>query len=322
MGTVRIRRTPAAVVPPASPAPAASPPPRMTAEAARRVLESVIIAIITSTGLYLVGSVYSEAYYGRMSIEVSALDLTPPYVALQAVHVVRSLLEYPVTLLGLYFLSRFVITRLPRVRTWAVSLLGRFGRLALLIANGLIVLPLVLAAVNATLDPALVQTNSPLSEVASLMALGGTVLVLYVLWLSVGPRQLLLSELQHRKLVPIVLLFTLYLLDALVATAHNATVDADLFMTGASDSSMAAVFTMASGVQPLPSTDVLLVTIRNGHYFVVTRQPDPPSRTPFAYAIPVRAVDAVQMERVNPAAPGPEGILIEFFPTPTASPGP
>ncbi|MCD6059455.1 MAG: hypothetical protein K0Q89_2985 [Thermomicrobiales bacterium] len=257
MGTVRIRRTPAAVVPPASPAPAASPPPRMTAEAARRVLESVIIAIITSTGLYLVGSVYSEAYYGRMSIEVSALDLTPPYVALQAVHVVRSLLEYPVTLLGLYFLSRFVITRLPRVRTWAVSLLGRFGRLALLIANGLIVLPLVLAAVNATLDPALVQTNSPLSEVASLMALGGTVLVLYVLWLSVGPRQLLLSELQHRKLVPIVLLFTLYLLDALVATAHNATVDADLFMTGASDSSMAAVFTMASGVQPLPSTDVL-----------------------------------------------------------------
>ena len=123
-----------------------------------------------------------------------------------------------------------------------------------------------------------------------------------MLWLSVGPRRPLLSELQHRKLVPIVLLFTLYLLDALVATAHNATVDADLFMTGASDSSMAAVFTMASGVQPLPSTDVLLVTIRNGHYFVVTRQPDPPSRTPVAYAIPVRAVDAVQMERVNPAA--------------------
>ena len=293
----------------------------MTAEAARRVLESVIIAIITSTGLYLVGSVYSEAYYGRMSIEVSALDLTP-LCGPAGRACGASLLEYPVTPLGLYFLSHSssrVCHGCGRGRSLCS---GASGRLALLIANGLIVLPLVLAAVNATLDPALVQTNSPLSEVASLMALGGTVLVLYVLWLSVGPRQPLLSELQHRKPVPIVLLFTLYLLDALVATAHNATVDADLFMTGASDSSMAAVFTMASGVQPLPSTDVLLVTIRNGHYFVVTRQPDPPSRTPVAYAIPVRAVDAVQMERVNPAAPGPEGILIEFFPTPTASPGP
>jgi hypothetical protein len=316
MGTVRIRRTPAAVAPPTS------PPPRVTLEGARRVLESVIIAVITSTGLYLVGSVYTEAYYGRMSIEASALDLTPPYVALQAIHVVQSLLEYPVTLLALYFLSRFVITRLPRVRTWKASLLQRFGRLALLIANGLIVLPLVLAAVNATLDPALVQTNSPLSEVASLMAVGGTALVAYVLWLSVGPRQLLLTELQHRKPVPIVLLFALYLLDALVATAHDATVDAEQFMTGASDSSMAAVFTMASGVQPLPSTDLLLVTIRNGHYFVVARQANPPSQIPVAYAIPVRAVDAVQMERVNPAAPAPQGLLIEVFPTPTASPGP
>ena len=65
----------------------------MTAEAARRVLESVIIAIITSTGLYLVGSVYSEAYYGRMSIEVSALDLTP--LCGPAGRAGVSLLEYP-----------------------------------------------------------------------------------------------------------------------------------------------------------------------------------------------------------------------------------
>ncbi len=93
-------------------------------------------------------------------------------------------------------------------------------------------------------------------------------------------------------------------------------------MTGDSDSSMAAVFTMASGVQELPNTDLLLVTIRNGHYFVVAQQPSPPSRTPLAFATPVRAVDAVQMERVNPAASASQGVLIEVFPTLTASPGP
>jgi hypothetical protein len=298
-------------------------PPRMTVEAARRVIESVIIAVITSTGLYLVGSVYTEAYYGRMSIEAAALDLTPPYVALQAVHVVDSLLQYPLALLLVYLLYRTVVTRLPRVRSRANLLRQRFGRLGLLVANGLIVSPLVLAAVNTSNNPALAQTNSPLSEVADLMELAGTALVVYVLWLSLGRRQLLLTEVQQRKLVPIGLLFTLYLLDALVVTAQDAAVDAERFMTGASDSSVAVVFTMASGVQPLPSADLLLVTIRNGHYFVVERQPNSPSRMPVAYAVPVRAVDAVQMTRVNPAAPSqPSGIVIELFPTPTASPAP
>jgi hypothetical protein len=294
----------------------------MTVEGARRVVESVIIAVITSTGLYLVGSVYTEAYYGRMSIEASALDLTPPYVALQAVHVVQSLLEYPVSLLGLYLLSRVVLTRLPRVRTWAQAVRQRGGRLALLVANGLIVAPLVAAAVSAGLDPALAQTNSPLSEVADLMRMAGAVLVLYVLWLSLGARQLLLPQLQQRQLVPIVLLFTLYLLDALAVTAHDARVDAERLMTGSSDSSVAVVFSMASGVSPLPSRDLLLVTIRNGHYFVVERQPLPPSRIPVAYAVPVRAVDAVQMRRVNPAAPGTAGFGLEGFADPPAAPAP
>ena len=55
-------------------------------ETARRIAESVIIALISSAGLYLVGSVYVDAYYGRLAIEVASLDLAPAYVALQSVH--------------------------------------------------------------------------------------------------------------------------------------------------------------------------------------------------------------------------------------------
>jgi hypothetical protein len=64
----------------------------------RKLIESVIIAVITSTGVYLVGSIYTEAYFGRMSIDAVALDLPPPYIALQATHAVQSLLVYPVVL--------------------------------------------------------------------------------------------------------------------------------------------------------------------------------------------------------------------------------
>jgi hypothetical protein len=145
----------------------------------------------------------------------------------------------------------------------------------------------------------------------------GIALLGYVLWLSLGPRELLLAKLQQRALTPIVLLFVLYLLDALVATAHEAARDAELLMTGASESSVAVSFTTASGVQPLPGADLLLVTIRNGHYFVVERQPHPPSLRPIAYAIPVRAVDDVRMQRVNAAAPPSPGFEIYLFATPT-----
>src|SRR5688500_11392040 len=63
--------------------------------AAQRLVESAVVAVATSTGLYLVGSVYVDAYYGRMSIDAASLDFAPPYVALQSAHVLQSLLEYP-----------------------------------------------------------------------------------------------------------------------------------------------------------------------------------------------------------------------------------
>ena len=64
-------------------------------ETVRRIAESVIIAVISSAGLYLVGSVYVDAYYGRLAIEATSLDLPPPYVALQSVHALWGLLDYP-----------------------------------------------------------------------------------------------------------------------------------------------------------------------------------------------------------------------------------
>jgi len=37
-------------------------------EIVRRIAESAIIALVSSAGLYLVGSVYVDAYYGRLAI--------------------------------------------------------------------------------------------------------------------------------------------------------------------------------------------------------------------------------------------------------------
>jgi hypothetical protein len=154
--------------------------------------------------------------------------------------------------------------------------------------------------------------------VVSLMQGTGIALLVYVVWLSLGPRTLLFAELRQRRIVPLTLLIALYLLGALVDTAARARTNAERLMTGDSDTSMAVAFSPAAGVTALPSADLILVAIRNGHYFVVERQPDPPSFTPSAFAVPFRAVDSVRMERVNPAAPGENGIVIQLSqPAPT-----
>ena len=85
-------------------------------ETVRRIAESVIIAVISSAALYLVGSVYVDAYYGRLAIEVTSLDLPPPYVALQSVHALWGLLDYPLMLLLVYVLYRTLAS--PSRRLW------------------------------------------------------------------------------------------------------------------------------------------------------------------------------------------------------------
>jgi len=270
--------------------------------AAQRVIESAVIAVATSTGLYLVGSVYTDAYYGRMSIEVTSLDLTPPFIALQSAHVLESLLEYPSALLFFYLLYRLLTSRIPRLRSWYDRARQRFGRLFLLIVNLVIVSPLLVAAVQAAINSGISGTSSVLSEVTGLMASFGSLLLFYVIWLSFGPRQTIIAQIRERKLIPIVLLSTLYLLDALIATANGAAADAELLLTGEAESSIEVVFTMAEGVRDtLPSSGLILVTARNGNYYVVERQGTPPSGRPVAYVVPFDSVDSLRTQRVNEA---------------------
>ena len=275
----------------------------------RKLIESVIIAVVTSTGVYLVGSVYTEAYYGRMSIDVVALDLPPPYIALQAVHALQSLLVYPLVLLFLYLLDKATTARLPQARLWLRSVVERLGWPGVLALNLIVAFPLLRAAEAAGSNRALIQTTSALSEVVSLMQLVGLVLLAYVVWLSLVKRAFLLSELKQHHNVPLALVVAIVLLGALVNTADRARTNAERLMTGASDTSLMVTFTPADD-RPLPSEELIFVSMRNSHYFVVERQPDPPSVTPRAFAMPYRAVDSVEFERINPAPPADKGFVI------------
>jgi hypothetical protein len=289
--------------------------------AAQRVIESAVIAVATSTGLYIVGSVYTDAYFSRLSIEVTSLDLAPPYIALQSAHVLESLLEYPLALLFFYLLYRLLTSRFSRLRSWYDRARQRFGRLFLLIVNLVIVSPLVIAAFQAGIDAGLTGASSVLGDVAGLMGTFGSLLFFYVIWLSFGPRQVIISQIRERKLIPIALLAALYLLDALVATANGAAEDAELLLTGTAESSIEVTFTMTDGVSDtLPSSGLLLVTARNGNYYVVERQSVPPSRRPVAYVVPFDSVDVARTQRVNEADPTLDEILITEIMNEFASP--
>src|SRR3954470_5998020 len=138
-----------AAKPPASETESSEPESAPSFEAARRFLESFLIAAITSTGLYLIGSVYTDSYYGRMSIDATALDLSPPFIALQATNVIQQLLTYPIFLIVLWVPYRLIVSRFPTARSWANRATERFGRLALLMINFLVVSPLVIQAIRA-----------------------------------------------------------------------------------------------------------------------------------------------------------------------------
>jgi hypothetical protein len=288
---------------------------------AQRVIESAVIALATSTGLYIVGSVYTEAYYSRLSIEVTSLDLAPPFIALQSAHVLESLLEYPLALLFFYLLYRLLTSRIARLQSWYDRARQRFGRLFLLIVNLLVVSPLVIAAFQAGIEAGLTGASSVLGNVAGLMGTFGLLLFFYVIWLSFGPRQVIIAQIRERKIIPIALLAALYLLDALIATANGAAEDAELLLTGAAESSIEVAFTMTDGVSDtLPSSGLLLVTARNGNYYVVERQPVPPSRRPVAYVVPFDSVDVARTQRVNEADPPLDEILISEIMNEIATP--
>lgn len=268
---------------------------------ARRLGESVIIAVVTSTGLYLVGSVYTDAYYGRMSIEVNSLDLPPTFIGLQSTHVLQGLLEYPLTVLLVYLLIRWLSSWATWLRTRFEHARRRFERPVLLIINLVVISPLAVEAYDAV-DQRVIPANSAVSEISVLLLNTVFILLIYVIWLSLGPRESIFSQIRRRKIVPIVLVGMAYLSSALITTADSGLQAAELFLLGNSEASLAIEFAIRREVPAaLPETELLLVAARNGNYFVVERQTYPPSGRPASYIVPFDAVEFAHVQRLNAA---------------------
>jgi hypothetical protein len=279
-----------------------------TWETARRIAESVIIAAVSSAGLYLVGTVYTDAYYGRLAIEATSLDLAPTYVALQSIHAIWGLLEYPIFLLLLYVLYRTVATRNSRWRQRIGQMTQRSPRAWRVLANIIVVLPLVLDAFFISYLERGLPHRSVLTEVTSVLGFAGLALLAYVVWLGWSQRRLLVREVRAHKLVPIALVFTAYLLGALATTGVVAELAAVDLLTGASDASLRVEFVTRPGVLPeLAEKELILVTTRSGAYYVVEREPPPPSEWATSYVVPFTAVEAARVRPFNAAAPGNTG---------------
>jgi len=269
-----------------------------TLETARRIAESVIIAAISSAGLYLVGTVYTDAYYGRLSIEVTSLDLAPAYVALQSIHALWGLLEYPLWLLLIYVLYRTLASPTRRLGPWFAETRPRFPRLLPILANLIVVAPLLLDA-SVSFQEHELPHRSVLTEVTSVLRYTGLVLLGYVLWLGWSQRRFLVNEVRTRKVLPISLVFLVYLLSAMAATGIVAELAAVELLTGTSEASLRVEFVTRSGVLPeLVGKELILVTTRNGAYFVVECE-SPPSQQPTSYVVPLTAVDAARMRRFS-----------------------
>jgi hypothetical protein len=276
-----------------------APGTKSTFETARRIAESVIVAAISSAGLYLVGTVYTDAYYGRLAIEVTSLDLAPAYVALQSVHAIWGLLEYPLLLLLFYALYRAFAAPTRPLGPWVTQARRRFPRLLPILTNLVVVAPLLLDAFVGFRNPELPH-RSVLTEVTSLLKYAGLALLGYVVWLGWSQRRFLANEVRARKVLPIGLVFLTYLLSALVTTGVVAELAAVELLTGASDASLRVEFVTRPGVLPeLVGKHLILVTSRNGAYYVVEREPFPPSQQPTSYVVPYTSVEAARVARFS-----------------------
>jgi hypothetical protein len=203
----------------------------------RRIAESVVIAVVSSATLYLVGSVYVDAYYGRLAIEVVSLDLPPPYVALQSVHALWGLLDYPLFLLLIVLLCQLITSSSRPFARWLTRTSERFPRLLPVTINLIVVAPLLLRAA-ATLRERELPHRSIVTEISSLLGYVGLVIFVYVLWLGWHQRRFVLTEIRDRNVVAVTLLFAGYLLSALVFTGSAAELAAMDLLTGASPASL------------------------------------------------------------------------------------
>jgi hypothetical protein len=276
---------------------------RPVLDTVRRIGESVIIAAVTSAGFYLVGSVYTEAFYSRLSIEVTSLDLAPPYIALQSTHALQGLLSYPTALLFGFMLYRTLVAPGRFLHRMLAAALHRAPRLARVLGNVLVIVPLFIEiALNSSLFDQDLEPDSVLTEAVSVLGNASMVLLLYAIWLGWSQRQFLISQIRARRLVPIVLVTGVFLLNAMVSTATVANQAAEQLLTGAADDSMNVVFTLQPGLpNPLAGKELILVTARNGSYYVVERQPEPPSGVPRSFMVPMASVQIAEVRRINDA---------------------
>jgi hypothetical protein len=204
-------------------------------------------------------------------------------------------------LLLVYVLYRTIASPSRRLGQWRIRARERFPRLLPVMVNLIVVAPLLLDAAGSLRERELPH-RSVLTEIDSVLGYVGLALLVYVLWLGWDQRRFVLSEFQARKPVPIALVFTAHLLSALVVTGIVAELAAVDLVTGSSPASLRVTFVMKPGVLPeLAEQELLLVAARNGAYYVVVREPSPPSPWATSYAIPFTAVDAV---RVRPVAAG------------------
>ena len=139
-----------------------------------------------------------------------------------------------------------------------------------------------------------------LTEVTSVLGYAGLALLGYVVWLGWSQRRFLVHEIRARKLVPIALVFLAYLLSALVTTGVVAELAAVELLTGDADASLRVEFVTKPGMLPeLAGRELILVTTRNGAYYVVEREPSPPSQQPTSYVVPFTSVDAARVDRFS-----------------------
>lgn len=271
-------------------------------ETARRVVESFIIAAVSSAGLYLVGTVYNESYYGRLSIDATSLDLAPAFVALQSIHALDGLLTFPTTLLFFYMLYRVFAPLLRRFSPWFGRVRQRFPRLLLVLGNLAVISPLVGSAFITSFQEQELAAQAVVTPVAGVLGTASLILLIYAIWLGWSQRAFIVSRIRARQLLPIALVFVVYLLNALASTASTATMAAERLMTGASDGSMVIEFEMKRGVDhPLAGKELILIIVRQGTFYVVERQPNPPSQRPTAYVIPAASVEMAMVRRLNDA---------------------
>jgi hypothetical protein len=280
--------------------------------AARKVGESFVIAVVTSTGLYLVGSVYTGSYYSRLSVDVASLDLAPAYVAVQAIHALPGLLQYPLTLLALWLLYRTFAAPGKRFAAEVGRLRARHPRGTVVAANLLLVGPLLGGALALGIDQSTGAPDAVLAELAGVLTTVSLVLLVYAVWLGWSQRASLADLIRARAVLPIGLIGLVYLLHAMAGTSGVAEAAAIRLMTGQAGNSLGIELTLADDVDPdWGDAALVLVIQRQVSFFVVERQPIPPAQRPRAWVVPAGSVETARVQRLTDADDALVTIVIE-----------